>query len=175
MGPIPHPKELVPFGKEFFLRPRFSDRRAIRNLPYVVEIEVALEGGRFVCEALRAERKKGGPPVTSEGIRKLPVGGLIRTAAMENIYRVRKNPTARDSVTTTKAHLGGFERFAAAGPTDEALEYVALVYRLAYACNENPTQAVTEAFGLPRSTAERWVSRARDLGLIDTPDPRRRS
>jgi hypothetical protein len=93
---------------------------------------------------------------------------------MSNVCRIKKTPKSPESVFITPFPLHGFERFAAEGPTDDALEHVALIYRLAYAVREQPTKAVEEAFGLARSTAERWVSTARDLGLIETPDPRRR-
>ena len=169
--------DLVPFGKGWALPKTFSESINDREIPYEVEIDVALEGDRFVCESLTATRKRGGPPVTSEGIRKLPMQTLIRTAATAFgiIHRVKKNPHAPETeVILTPARLGSFQRFAKEGPTDEALEWVALVYRLAYACNEPPTKAVEEAFGLARSTAERWVSKARDLELIEIDDPRRK-
>jgi hypothetical protein len=47
-----------------------------------------------------------------------------------------------------------------------ALEWVAVVYKLAHATKANPTKAVTEALGLPRSTAARWVMTARRKGLL---------
>jgi hypothetical protein len=162
------PTDLVPFGKDWALPKRFARAISATSLPYRVEIDVSLEGERFVCDALRAERKKGGPPVTSEGIRKLPVGELIRTAATDYgvIHRVKANPKAKGSVIMAPARLGGFERFADGGATDEALEYVALVYRLAYACNENPTKAVMDSFGLARATAGRWIASARERGFL---------
>ncbi|MGH2817402.1 MAG: hypothetical protein ACRDJS_02935 [Actinomycetota bacterium] len=158
--------DLVLFGKEFAVPKRFTGAMTIKALPYRVEIDVSLKGERFLCEALRAERKKGGPPVTSEGIRKLPVGELIRTAALAYIHRVKANPKEKGSVIITPTRLTGFERFASSGATDEALEYVALVYRLAYACNDSPTKAVMDAFGLPRATAGRWIASARERGFL---------
>ena len=169
------PTDLVPFGKGFALPKKFSAAISTKDLPYRVEVEVVLEGHRFICEELQARRKKGGPPVTSEGIRRLPMRDLIRTAALGNVFRVRDNPHASGGVVITPVQHLSFRRFAKDGPTDEALEHVALAYRLAYACNDSPTKAVEDAFRLPRSTAERWVSRARDLELIDIPDPRRRT
>ena len=132
-----------------------------------------LEGDRFVCVALRAERKRRGPPVTSKGIRNVPVNALIRSISMEYVHRVKKNPKG-GGVVISPARVSGLKRLADAGPTEETLEHVALVYRLAYVCADRPTKAVEDAFRLPRSIAERWVSKARDLGLIDIPDPRRR-
>jgi hypothetical protein len=165
---------MVSFGKGFALPAKFSVPFNVKRVPYRVTLEVVLKGERFEVESLTAERKRNGPPVTSEGIRKIPVQELVRTAAMRHIHRVKKNPKAPEESIITPARLQGFDRFSAEGPTDEALEHVALVYRLAFAARDRPTKAVEEAFGLARSTAERWVSKARDLGLIETPDPRRR-
>jgi hypothetical protein len=158
--------DLVLFGKEFALPKSFTGAIRTKSLPYRVVLDVTLESDRFICEALHAERKKGGPPVTSEGIRKLPVRELIRTVALEHIYRVRANPKAKGGTIITPTRLTGFKRFADAGPTDETLEYVALTYRLAYACNDNPTKAVMDAFGLPRATAGGWIASARERGLL---------
>lgn len=165
-------EDLESFGKGFALPKRFGQAFTARRLPYRVEIDVVLEGDRFVCETLKAERKKGGPPVTSEGVRRIPVQDLIRTAALQFIHRVKENPRAKGEVIISPG-IGSFKRLALAGPTDEALEHVALVYRLAYACNEAPTKAVIEAFGLSQSTGERWVSKAREKGLLGMPKGRR--
>jgi hypothetical protein len=168
------PADLVRFGRGFALPAKFSLAFNVKHIPYHVTLDIVLRDERFEVESLVAERKKNGPPVTSEGIRKIPVQELLRTAATKNVCRIKKNPKAPDSVVITPFPIHGLERFAAEGPTDEALEHVALIYRLAYAVREQPTKAVELAFGLARSTAERWVNSARDLGLIETPDPRRR-
>jgi hypothetical protein len=167
------PTDLVPFGKGFALPKRFSEPFETKELPYRLEIEVVLEGDRFICQSLRAERKKGGDPVTSQGLRKLPIQDLIRGASLGVLHRVKRNPEGNAWVLQPLNRVS-FRRFAKKGPTMEALEHVALVYRLAYAANESPTKAVQEAFGLARSTAERWVSKARDAGLIEIDDPRRK-
>ena len=51
------------------------------------------------------------------------------------------------------------------GPTPEALEAVATIYRLAYATSEAPTKAVVETLGLAGSTAGRWVMQARAAAM----------
>jgi hypothetical protein len=182
---------LEPFGKGFALPRRFwIVSHSPKELPYSIEMEIVLEESRFICRHLGVSRfdvqtdeEEQGPPVTSEGIRQVPMQELIRAHAPRLLHRVKKVPNtsndfratlASDEFKVTPLRRLSFKRFAKSGPTDEALEHVALIYRLAYACNDNPTAAVVEAFGLPRSTAERWVSKARDLGFIDIPDPRRR-
>ena len=50
--------------------------------------------------------------------------------------------------------------------TAELLREVAEVYSAAYRNGIPPTKAVVEHFGFARSTGERWVSRARQLGYL---------
>ena len=50
--------------------------------------------------------------------------------------------------------------------SDATLKEVAVVYRAAYGRGEYPTKAVQEHFTLSRSTAGRWVERARAQGYL---------
>ncbi len=61
---------------------------------------------------------------------------------------IRRN---RGRLTRTQAR-----RFREGGPTDEALEWVAKIYRVALLRGEGPTRAVEDAFELKRSTAAYW-------------------
>ncbi|GAB3210943.1 hypothetical protein SAMN02745673_02586 [Marinactinospora thermotolerans DSM 45154] len=58
------------------------------------------------------------------------------------------------------------------GPTEEALTWVAYLYRMALIFGHAPVPAVGEALGLPKSTANRWITRARDRGLLTVQDKR---
>jgi transposase len=57
------------------------------------------------------------------------------------------------------------------GHSSEHYQQVAEVYDEAIEANDPPTQAVAEAFGVPYSTAARWVRRTRQLGLLPAPAP----
>jgi transposase len=50
---------------------------------------------------------------------------------------------------------------------------VAEVYRRAHAVTNSPTQAVADHFERPRSTAAKWVQRAREEGLLGPTEERR--
>ncbi|HSH59285.1 MAG TPA: hypothetical protein VK988_06520 [Acidimicrobiales bacterium] len=69
---------------------RFSGDVQGDEFPYDIALEVVFEGCRFVCEALRCQRKPGGPLVKSEFIRKLPVAELIRLLAGEHLWKVNE-------------------------------------------------------------------------------------
>ncbi len=56
-----------------------------------------------------------------------------------------------------------------AGPVDDSLRKVAMVYRVAQATQGRPTAAVQQAFDLPYRTAGSWIQKAKFKGY--TPDP----
>ncbi len=56
---------------------------------------------------------------------------------------------------------------AAAGPTDTVLTAVAAWYRRSLACGIPPQQEIADRLHVPKATAARWITRARDRGLID--------
>ena len=143
--------------------PSFWFRFWGRDLPYWIEIECEFHDGRYECVRLTCKPQRGGPAVTSEGIRSIPVGKLVTYAArraMRDESDIRK--PARLKAPDTRL-----------GPTEEALELTARVYRAAYAAQYDPTKAVVERFDLPRSTAARWVMKARERGLLGETDERR--
>jgi hypothetical protein len=52
--------------------------------------------------------------------------------------------------------------------TQERLREVAATYRAAVEAGEAPTKAVAEKWGVPHSTASKWVQRARKEGVLGT-------
>jgi hypothetical protein len=52
------------------------------------------------------------------------------------------------------------------GPTTEALQAVASVYREARLLGKPPTRAVMDKLGLSYRTAGRWAAKAREEGLL---------
>jgi hypothetical protein len=164
-------EEIQPFGKGYALPRRFTETIDARNLPYIVEIEVEFEDDRLVPISVSARRKPRGQPISSDGLRRLPVKGLVRQMALMNLMKVDETSPATYRISPDA--LRGLEGIATGGPTDEALEYVALVYRIAFAANDNPVQAVMDIFQLPRSTASRWVGQARERGFLGPAQERR--
>jgi hypothetical protein len=62
---------------------------------------------------------------------------------------------------------------AGGGPSHQDLRAVADIYQLAYLTGASPTKTVMERFGLPRSTASRWIRLAREHGLLGPATPRK--
>jgi hypothetical protein len=163
--------------------PREFTFRVEEERLYSLEFDVVYEqpvGGRmgnFVVNRLTISRRDDGPPITSEGIRQIPVAAFLRLAVEGNLLRI--GPTIREGDKSTwkltwtgpitlseRARHGG-------GPSDEDLRAVADVYQIGYVTGAPPTKMVMERLGLPRSTASRWIRMARERGLLGPATPRK--
>jgi hypothetical protein len=148
------PPRPLPLGSGFHLMwPRAWTHDAA-ELDAVLELELAAEGGRIVCERLTATRRPGGPPVTADVLKGLPVVGVVQMAAttwglMRKVGRGFEPVTVEDFEVLPE------------------LELVAVLYRRAYAIGDNPTAAVASALGVTRDVAAKRVQAARRAGLLE--------
>jgi len=128
---------------------------------YNVEAIVSVDpdGAAVSVEQMTIRRREGGPAITGDGIRKLAVQAIVRSA-------VRDIPTGSAAVALGMLLTSEAARMKAAGPTDETIEWVGRVYQLSELVGDPPTQAVEQAFGVSRSTAGAWIGRARAAGHI---------
>lgn len=131
---------------------------------YDVEVTVAFDGSRYVVRRIAIEQRDGGPPVTTEAMRDIPVTGLMRYLMSSALRRETKH--ADGSSTLEQLDDWTADHVTRYGPTDEALTVLAQMYRLAYVCGERPTKAVQDNLKLPRSTAGRWIALARERGIL---------
>lgn len=129
------------------------------DLPCDLELEAQLEGGRFVLTRLCGFRREGGPALTSEILRAVPVARVLRAVLEAITHDVSRSGDGRVHFSMTRVDRE-------AGPTDENLRRVARVYRGAHLVGMPPTKAVQDHFGLARSTAGRWVMEARRQGFL---------
>jgi hypothetical protein len=165
---------VIPLGDGLAARSPFESFAEIEGL-YRLEFRVVYEQpeggrtGRFVCDQLTVKRRPDGPPVTSEGIRQIPLAAFLRLAVESNLMHV--GPTIREGNTssweyTWASPLAGSERARGGGPTDRDLQTVADIYQAAYVTGNPPTKTVMSRLELPRSTASRWIRMARERGLL---------
>ncbi len=135
---------------------------------YDVEVTVSVQDGRLVAQEVVVRQREGGPPVTGEALRGIPVAAITKRAAAHAL-EVQTSGSG-DSTLTQMSPLWltpeVIERLRSNGPTPETLGHVAQVYRLALLVGDAPTRTVETTFGLPRSTAARWVGLARKHGLM---------
>lgn len=117
------------------------------------------DSGRYAARSITVRADDG--EVTGEILRSIPVARILREGVMDMVQAL----TFLD-MGSPPDDLGK------AGPTDETLRWVARIYRWALLVGDAPTQAVAEGLSVPRSTAGRWVTRARDRGHLTVMDPR---
>jgi hypothetical protein len=124
------------------------------SLPCDVRIKASIKGGTYVVDEVRATRKRGGQPVTTELLRKIPVGQILRRA-VELVVTKGQSPAEREDSLRPR-NLEG----------DDLLAYAAESYRFGVLLGVSPTQHVAEGLGLSRAAAGRWISRAREEGYL---------
>jgi hypothetical protein len=124
---------------------------------------------RLEVAELTVKRTEGGPAVTSEGIRSIAVQSLVREIIQlqieEDAYSDGEYPTKGFGTLKEEEAL----RLKKAGPTQETLEWVARIYKIAELLDKPPTVAVEDAFSVSRSTAGAWIGRARAASLLPAP------
>jgi hypothetical protein len=154
------------------------------DLPYLVSLVVENVGAEPRCCELHVLARPDGAPVTSENLRRLPVGELVRRVVAEQDVWVSEtgdfpwtlldrtntgDPAGRDR-EEFHAYLRARKREERRGRrriTDDDLRRVADTYRRALAQGEPPTQAVKDALVLKNTArAARWVMRARQEGFL---------
>lgn len=130
-------------------------------LPFDVTIEARYDGGEFQVHRLTASSAPDGEFVTTEALRKVPVGRILQQAleklVVEGEWRsglVDWGPGGVRLHTRPK------------GPDEDALLTVAVLYRFAHMVGVPPTAYVAETLRLPKSTAGRWVGLARKSGHL---------
>jgi hypothetical protein len=123
------------------------------------------------CTAMELRQLDNGEPITGSTLRKLP----SPTRLMRDALAVVAAEVAALSDGGARADVGGhataFERDVrrprrGSPLSDEELDRVAKVYRAALDHGEPATQAVADELHLARSTAARWVGKARARGIL---------
>lgn len=171
------------------LRATFSRAEGDPWVPCRVDLAITFDEdvGRFVCSEVHCAREDGGEPVTGDTLRRLPIQHMVREvvdAAMwigtprsagamnypEGVGPLDEPSEGEDYFEM--GHFGKSQREAAAeGPVDSTLRQVAASYLVAYACGLPPGATIAAEFGIPRSTAGRWIAKAREKQFLGPAEP----
>ncbi|WP_152486298.1 hypothetical protein [Nocardiopsis lucentensis] len=136
--------------------------RDVQGYDVTMGAEFNRDSGRYECRSLTVSAQEG-TEVTGEALRSVPVQTVLRLgieSAVKGSMALNMGPMPED--------------IAEGGPTTRALKWVAYLYRVALIFGESPVQTVALGLDLPKSTAARWVTRARDRGLLTVQDRRGR-
>jgi hypothetical protein len=142
--------------------------------------------GRYLVASIAVETEDG-HEVTGEALRKIPVAKIAReglgAALRRTLFPVvlvassdEDSGSAADDLQSSVSIRsdGGSERDVTWLVRESKLRTIARVYRIALLIGDAPTQAVAQYLDVPRSTAGRWVMRARDRGVLTVQDKRTR-
>lgn len=136
--------------------------------PYTVSLVLDMRDGRVRPVSVTVTAPEGSPPVTSTVIRAVRVRDLFREAVGAALRA--QTETADDGGTRTDVFpppgKRDIELMVARGPVRESLEYTAFIYRRARVAGLDPAREVQLELGLPRTTATRWIRRAKETGLV---------
>ncbi|MDP9459585.1 MAG: hypothetical protein M3Q22_04780 [Actinomycetota bacterium] len=135
-------------------------------LDFVVKVGIDILDGRLTCVSLTAERLPGGPPITSEGLRRVPVAEYVMGAARYGREILLERIPEADGTYRLAEFEPPPRDFAEGGMTDEALEQVARLYAWAQATGRKATGILLNDYGMPRPTATRWIQTARRRGIL---------
>lgn len=143
--------------------------------PYELELLVEIRDGRPQCTELKVTPPPGGTVGTAD-LRKIRLRDFVALALAAQVKRVQvdDDPEGRPMTTIAPASITDLEGVyaTASGVPDRDLAAVARVYREA-APNGKPTLAVSRAFSISHSTAQRRVREARAAGFDMPAAPRR--
>lgn len=145
------------------ITPEVSD---VDPLDFVVKLDIDIVDGRLACVSLAAERLPTGPPITSEGLRRVPVAEYVVAAAIYGAGILRERIRQPDGSHREVPFKAPPQDFTAQGMTDEALEHVARIYAMAQATGRKATGILLNDYGMPRPTATRWIQAARRRGIL---------
>ena len=132
---------------------------------YDVKALIRLHSERLEVDEFKVIRRPEGEPITGIGIRELSIPAIVRKSLAANATSQRGERIAFGLLTKAEA-----ESAKAAGPLDDSLRKVAMVYRAALATQSPPTKAVQDVFDLPARTAGSWIAKAKAKGYIPEPE-----
>lgn len=126
-----------------------------------VEALIRLHSERLEVDELKVIRRTDGEPVTGIGIREFSIPAIVRKSLRASAPADDEERIAFGLITKAEA-----DDVKAAGPLDDSLRKVAMVYRAALATQSPPTKAVQDVFGLAARTAGSWIAKAKAKGYI---------
>lgn len=132
-------------------------------LDHTVVMNLDVLDGRLVCTCLEIVMTAGGPSVTAEVLRRIPVGRYLREAAASGLSVFEVDPADERK---THAFVPPPLDFASGGMTDDVLHEVARLYHWALATGDAPLGLLERDYGVPRGKASRWIQVARRRGYV---------
>jgi hypothetical protein len=154
-----------PVGDGTALPPFFTAFLTFEN-GHAAEIDVVVEDGAPLVDAVRFKRNPSSGPITRDDIRGFPLGAWFSHAVQAAAWRPGDEPGQWEfDYRESDEPLPGQRRRRAVTPA--LLREVSSVYR---AASKYPAKAVEEHFDTTPRTASRWIKKAKADGYLDGSD-----
>lgn len=137
---------------------------------------VPVDAGKVIIEMKMLQRVGEGGTVkpwetVEAGMDFTHARGNMSTSAMRQIPFAEVERRATEAIEGDKPRVADvlaqdIEYAGLVGPRDSTLKLVGAVYQDEVQRGGNPVQEIAKAFNISRSSATRWVRRARDQGFI---------
>lgn len=141
-----------------------------------VRVTVPVDAGKVIIEMKMLQRVGEGGSVkpwetVEAGMDFTHARGNMSTSAMRQIPFAEVERRATEAIEGDKPRVAevlaqDIEYAGLVGPRDSTLKLVGAVYQDEVQRGGNPVQEIAKAFNISRSSATRWVRRARDQGFI---------
>jgi hypothetical protein len=135
------------------------------SIPYDATLTIEFQDTRYVCTSMTLKQRKGGPPVTSQGLRSIPMASLIRPVVQGKVLLMHEESPSPGVITRepgSAADLPDAKR--RRRRPGEDVDAAAVVYAVAAITGQPPTKAVSDELGIPLGTARRLVAQALEAG-----------
>ncbi|WP_330133001.1 hypothetical protein [Rhodococcus artemisiae] len=170
-GPLPENSGWSLYGGRLFAQvpARVTATAAdddIEPIEHHVELEIDVVEGRLACTELRAARTEGGPPITSDHLRRIPVGSWVELAAEKLNVVQAIEPTPDGESFRAIDFAWPSTEFVDDGPTEEALESISQIFAFCMATGQKPIAVLAREYGLTKQTASRWIATAKRRGIL---------
>lgn len=120
---------------------------------------------------LRLRSDAASPALTSTILRAVKLGELTQQVLLKSVesgdvHSSEYEITIESHGPVAELSEKEIQRIREQGPTDESLQWAANFYNLGQVLGLPPAKQVEINLGLPRTTASKWVRRAREKGLL---------
>lgn len=130
---------------------------------FKIDGDVTLIRGRYELTRLQITAVDGAHPgITTEVLRHLSVGDIVRNATVTDKALLERTRGFAWGVIS----LEDRDRMREAGPVTETLEAVSRIVTIATALRQPVNSTIQRIFNVSRPTADRWVAKARERGLL---------
>lgn len=167
--------EIAPYPRDrrYAVPRRFKSTARDDDLGIEVKFDTEIDDhGHPRCRQLEI-RALGDSEITGDTLRRIPVGRWLGVLMAAAAWKVT-GPTTMQTGMPRSERAAFYERYAQGARQgrqgtpvgDDHLRQVAELYRAALDRKDPPTQTIADEMHAARSTAARWVAKARERGIL---------